>query len=171
MIRRTSWTLLITLVAGRCASGPPTYQWINEIDPNAYWKRDYYACQKEAEEKEELPAANLAGSVALALNIAKRRGDCMAARGWKQVPIAEGTAALSSPNAPSVPVDIRSVPEGGEVYLDGEFVGTTPLRDFRLAPGVHQIEVRRSGFAPWRLELTVQAGTPVTVQAELERTD
>lgn len=95
----------------------------------------------------------------------------MAARGWKQVPIAEGTAALSSPNAPSVPVDIRSVPEGGEVYLDGEFVGTTPLRDFRLAPGVHQIEVRRSGFAPWRLELTVQAGTPVTVQAELERTD
>jgi hypothetical protein len=157
------------LLAVSCASGPATYEWVNEIDPEAFWKRDYYECEQEAEQAEKLPAANIAGSVALAMNIAKRRGDCMAARGWKQVPITEGTTALTSPSAPSTPISVRSVPERAEVYIDGNFVGNTPLRDFRLAPGVHQIEVRHSGFATWRRELTVQAGTPVAVDANLER--
>lgn len=155
----------LTLV--RCASVPPTHKWVNEVDPTASYHRDYRECEQEAEATEKLAAANIAGSVALALNIAKHRGDCLAARGWRAVSIDGGTNAMV-PVPGAVPVELLSNPSGAEVYVDGALVGSTPVRALRLAPGRHTVEVRRRGMAVWSRELTVQAGTPITLHAELE---
>lgn len=158
---------LVALVVS-CASGPPTYKWVNEVNRKAYYERDYYECEKEAKEEEVLPAANIAGSIALGMNIVRRRSECLAARGWKSVPIGAEVASLATPDLAAVPIDVLSEPADGEVYVDGTFVGTTPLRNFRLSAGTHQVEVRRTGYSHWARQMLVQAGTPVTLRATLE---
>lgn len=167
-MQRTLLSVLpLVALAVSCASGPPTYKWVNEVNPKAYYQRDYYECDKEAKAEEVLPAANIAGSVALGMNIVRRRSECLAARGWKSVPIAAEGSSLATPDLAAVPVDVLSDPAGGEVYVDGTFVGTTPLRNFRLSAGTHHVEVRRTGYTDWARQLLVQAGTPVTLRATL----
>jgi hypothetical protein len=46
----------------------------------------------------------------------------------------------------------------GAVYVDGNFVGNSPLLDVRVAPGIHTIRVERQGYEPYLRELTVQPG-------------
>ena len=61
---------------------------------------------------------------------------------------------------------IESTPPGAEVYVDGEFVGTTPIAEHSLATGKHEVELRKKGFAHWKRQLSVLAGARATVAAE-----
>lgn len=63
-------------------------------------------------------------------------------------------------NAPSGTgiLDVQSLPNGAEVFLNGERVGTTPATFRFLAPGQHAIEVRYTGYHSWKKQLYVQAG-------------
>jgi hypothetical protein len=63
---------------------------------------------------------------------------------------------------------IESTPPGAEVYVDGDFVGTTPIAEHSLPAGKHEIELRKKGFAPWKRQLSVSAGARATVAAEME---
>jgi hypothetical protein len=63
---------------------------------------------------------------------------------------------------------IESTPPGAEVYVDGEFVGTTPMAEHGLTTGKHEIELRKKGFATWKRQLSVSAGARATVAAEME---
>lgn len=45
----------------------------------------------------------------------------------------------------------------GEVLVDGDLIGVAP-GDFELAPGVHQVEVRRNGVEPYLTQLKLDAG-------------
>jgi hypothetical protein len=67
-----------------------------------------------------------------------------------------------------VNVSIESLPQYGEIYLNGKFVGSTDINR-RMSPGVHTIEVRRTGYETWCRELTVTAGNNTRVVALLER--
>lgn len=51
-------------------------------------------------------------------------------------------AADSPFKAHSTPVSIESRPDMAEVWVDGKFVGTTPL-GYRLLPGDHKVELVR----------------------------
>lgn len=76
------------------------------------------------------------------------------------------------PNAPPVEkvrVAIDSEPSGADVSIDGAFVGNTPLPEFRLTPGQHEIELKKSGFATWTRRITVVSDTPTNVRATLEK--
>jgi hypothetical protein len=53
------------------------------------------------------------------------------------------------------------------VRIDGAFVGTTPL-PYRLAPGVHKIELQRRSYQTWSRDLTVATETPTNVTALLD---
>jgi len=45
--------------------------------------------------------------------------------------------------------DILSTPLGATVKVDGTVVGRTPLVDFKLKPGSHQVEVSKDGYETW----------------------
>jgi hypothetical protein len=65
-----------------------------------------------------------------------------------------------------VNVYIESQPSAAEIWIDGEFVGSTNI-SYALAPGKRAIELRKSGFESWKRELTVRAGSPTRIRADL----
>jgi len=73
----------------------------------------------------------------------------------------------SSPTGESE-LRIDSQPDGAEVFLDGAFQGTTPLR-LVAASGRRTLEIRLAGYAPYVTTLDLQAGGTQTVDVNLNR--
>jgi hypothetical protein len=63
-------------------------------------------------------------------------------------------------------VIVESTPPGADIEVDGAFVGNTPST-VSVAPGSHQIAVKKKGFADWTKTLNVTGGN-VHLSAELE---
>ena len=78
-------------------------------------------------------------------------------------PIPTSTAATASTQASLV---IESTPPGADIEVDGNFVGSTPST-LSLAPGSHEVIVKKKGFADWNRKLSVTSGT-VRLNAELD---
>lgn len=55
-------------------------------------------------------------------------------------------------------IEVRSIPEGAEVYADAAFVGNAPAT-LKLAPGKHTIRVNQSGHKELFLEIAVRGGS------------
>jgi len=62
-------------------------------------------------------------------------------------------------------VAISSTPAGAEIYLDEQFVGSTPS-SLDVAAGTHSISVKKPGFQDWAREMSFQGGA-ITLSAEL----
>jgi hypothetical protein len=75
----------------------------------------------------------------------------------------------ATPPAPAAPVQvslsIESTPPGADIEIDGAFVGSTPST-VSVAPGNHQIAVKKKGFTDWTKTLNVTGGT-IHLNAEL----
>ena len=56
-------------------------------------------------------------------------------------------------------LQITSSPSGAEVYLDGQFQGSTPSTVADVAPGNHTLEYRYPGYKTWTSVITVPSGT------------
>jgi len=54
-----------------------------------------------------------------------------------------------------IAVPIATVPEGAEVVVSGIYQGTTPVT-IQLMMGVHEIEIRKRGYAFWRKRVKVE---------------
>ena len=83
-------------------------------------------------------------------------------------------APLTGPSAPSgapsvdqATLVIESTPPGADIEIDGAFVGNTPS-SISVAPGSHQIAVKKKGFTAWTKTLNVTGGT-IHLNAELEQ--
>jgi len=63
-------------------------------------------------------------------------------------------------------VSVSSVPYLAEVFVDGDSVGYTPAK-LRLAPGKHTFRCEKSGYKPWTKEITITAGSELTLDATL----
>jgi CRISPR/Cas system-associated exonuclease Cas4 (RecB family) len=61
---------------------------------------------------------------------------------------------------------IDSTPSGADIEIDGAFVGNTPST-VSIAPGSHQVVVKKKGFTDWTKALNVTGGT-VHLNAEME---
>jgi hypothetical protein len=72
--------------------------------------------------------------------------------------------ATSAPAQASLAID--STPSGADVEIDGAFVGNTPST-VSIAPGSHQVSVKKKGFADWTKTLNVTGGT-LHLSAELD---
>src|ERR1700733_13259441 len=86
-------------------------------------------------------------------------------------PQAEATDAkpIGTPAAvASGGINVASNPAGGDVLVDGDFVGNCPA-SLKLAPGKHTVTVRYSGYKDWSREITVQSGSDVQLTATLEK--
>jgi hypothetical protein len=63
-------------------------------------------------------------------------------------------------------VIVESAPPGADIEVDGAFVGNTPST-VSVAPGNHEIVVKKKGFVDWTRKLNVTGGS-IHVNAELE---
>jgi PEGA domain len=61
-----------------------------------------------------------------------------------------------------------STPAGAEITVDGKYVGSTPS-EIPLATGTHVVVFSMPAFAQWKRDLTVTAGSELTVSAALQK--
>ena len=87
-------------------------------------------------------------------------------------PGAPGSEVVSAPAAAAAPavaaqasLAIDASVAGADIEVDGEFVGNTPST-VSVAPGKHQIAVKKAGFQDWTRTMTVTGGT-VRLSAEM----
>jgi hypothetical protein len=79
-------------------------------------------------------------------------------------PPIEATPSVAPESQASISID--STPPGADIEVDSFFVGNTPST-IQLAPGEHNIVVRKKGFADWIRKMNV-SGAGVHLNAELE---
>lgn len=82
------------------------------------------------------------------------------------IKVGQKTRVVVELEAPKVPLTVRASPADAEIAVDGSLVGSGE-RTVEVVAGRHQIEVRRSGFAMVRREVTVADGRPLTVEIAL----
>lgn len=75
------------------------------------------------------------------------------------------SASQASPEPGGGQVSLTSEPPGGEVQVDGKFVGNAPAV-LALAPGDHSIKVTAAGKA-WERTISVSGGSKLVVNAVL----
>lgn len=83
-----------------------------------------------------------------------------------------GVSPTTPPSAPAIApaqasLVIESTPPGAEIEIDGAFVGDTPST-LSLAPGSHEVSVKKKGFNDWTRKMNVTGGI-VHLNAELEQ--
>ena len=78
--------------------------------------------------------------------------------------------AATAATIASAKLQIESSPPGADIEVDGSFVGSTPS-DVQVAEGDHTVVVKKSGFKNWERKLKSSAGSSVSLNAELEKTD
>jgi hypothetical protein len=74
-------------------------------------------------------------------------------------------AAHAAPAGDAVVVEISSEPTGASVQLDGKDVGTTPLRDLRVAPGRHVLRLVAPEHDAYEKEIDLVADGSLYVPA------
>jgi hypothetical protein len=65
-------------------------------------------------------------------------------------------------------LSVDSDPDGAEVWVDGELVGTTPLQT-RVAPGEHAVDVVKRGRRTEHVEITLRPGVNQSFSFRLAR--
>ena len=55
-----------------------------------------------------------------------------------------------------VTLDVKVLPRGADVYLDGKNIGSAPIKGHSVKPGVHEIKLDKNGYAPATHEIIVQ---------------
>lgn len=77
-------------------------------------------------------------------------------------------ARMASAQAVRTPISILTVPSGGEVYLDDQRIGVSPVTSWAVLPGHHKLSVRKIGFQ--RLSKTVEVRPGVGQKVTLKLT-
>ena len=55
-----------------------------------------------------------------------------------------------------VTLDVKVLPRGADVFLDGKKIGSAPVKGYAVKPGAHEIKLEKNGYAPATHEITVQ---------------
>jgi hypothetical protein len=94
----------------------------------------------------------------------------------QQVPPSSPAATPNAGPTDSTPVspdqgaaaelEVSSTPDGADIEIDGNFVGSTPST-LGVAAGPHQLSVKKAGFKPWERKITVSSGH-IKIDATLE---
>jgi hypothetical protein len=84
-----------------------------------------------------------------------------------------GYAAYGYPAAPYGEVRIQGAARDAQVFVDSSYAGIVDDFDgtfqrLKLAPGTHQIEIRRQNAAPLSFDVRIDAGRTITYHATTE---
>ncbi len=77
-------------------------------------------------------------------------------------------ASVDYSGQPPAKVTVRSEPDGADVYLGANFVGSTPAT-LELPAGIYKVSLRLSGYKDWQREVQVPGGSELTLRAHLEK--
>ena len=55
-----------------------------------------------------------------------------------------------------VTLDVKVLPRGADVFLDGKKIGSAPVKGYSVKPGAHEIKLEKNGDAPATHEIIVQ---------------
>jgi len=58
-------------------------------------------------------------------------------------------------NYSQVKLDVNTIPAKVDILLDGVNIGSSPIRNERITPGVHRFEIKEKGYAPLSYDLLV----------------
>jgi hypothetical protein len=107
---------------------------------------------------------------ATAAAVASRPAPPAAALGQSSPQPAPAPPAGSVQGVPTerVKCNFSSTPSGAEITLDGKYVGNTPSA-IGLSTGTHAVVFSMPGFTQWKRDLTVLAGSELTVSALLQK--
>jgi hypothetical protein len=72
-----------------------------------------------------------------------------------------------STSAPAKVV-VHSNPDGAEIYLDGQLIGSTPST-VELPAGNHELSVRLSGYQDWTRSMRVLSGSEISLNPTLKK--
>lgn len=64
-------------------------------------------------------------------------------------------------------LSVTATPEGAEVLLDGNSLGSAPLAEIEVAPGSHEVQVKKEGFVAQTFQIDSKAGEEQALSAEL----
>jgi len=76
------------------------------------------------------------------------------------------TPPVSPDQAAAAELEMSSTPDGADIEIDGNFVGSTPST-VGVAAGPHQLSLKKAGFKPWERKITVSSGH-IKIAATLE---
>jgi len=79
-----------------------------------------------------------------------------------------GNLTLIPPPTPSTgSIYVTSTPSGANLYLDGDYLGTTPKTINETSVGNHALNLTKSGYHPYTTSVNVVAGQTTNVNATL----
>ncbi len=81
--------------------------------------------------------------------------------------VSQSSSSVPAPAPAPASLTIDSIPQGADIEIDGEFVGSTPSM-VMIGPGPHRVTVNRKGYSSWTKTLTVSGGA-IHLNAELEQ--
>ncbi len=64
---------------------------------------------------------------------------------------------------------VESKPKGAKIYLDGDYIGTTPDSIRRIVPGTYKIEVKMDGYKVWTKSVDVKSSEEIRILAKFEQ--
>jgi hypothetical protein len=73
-----------------------------------------------------------------------------------------------TPSGDPSTVIVKSNPDGGDITVDGKFVGSTPST-VQLSPGEHLVSVQQAGFRTWQRNIAINSGSIINLNAVLEK--
>ena len=62
-----------------------------------------------------------------------------------------------------IKLDINTIPTQVDVLLDGVNLGSSPIRNERIIPGLHKFEINKEGYAPLVYELVVNPSKAIEI--------
>ncbi len=62
---------------------------------------------------------------------------------------------------------VYSTPTNAEVYVDGDYVGKTPLKGYKLSTGTHTIKLVRDGYEDYVKTVNINPGETTKIEATL----
>ena len=60
-----------------------------------------------------------------------------------------------------VKLDVNTIPTKVDIHLDGVNIGSSPIQNERISPGLHRFEIKKKGYAPLSYDLLVNPAQAV----------
>ena len=60
-----------------------------------------------------------------------------------------------------VKLDVNTIPTKVDIHLDGVNIGSSPIKNERVSPGLHRFEIKKKGYAPLSYDLLVNPAQAV----------
>ncbi|GIS53025.1 hypothetical protein Ct9H90mP29_00670 [bacterium] len=62
-----------------------------------------------------------------------------------------------------VKLEVNTIPTKVDIHLDGVNLGSSPIKNERITPGVHKFEIKKKGYAPLTYDLLVNPAQAISL--------